>query len=226
MKHDDGDAERRCCGLCGKILPPHDSISVTDVGDRCHRCFNEELADRLGVDFDNTPIGVTDADGVRHRFEIRSMLVAIGHAMYAPEVTNRDAAIGYRFPILGDHETDAHDPFTLLRARIRQGLSVRHVQRDRARVAAHAGAPAQRRHRVGPRDRRCAPASRRRWADVHLGSEAGQSPCAHAVPYSILTPSRAWAVFKRSSLAAFQGSVTPYDQFPAATAAPLVFCRP
>jgi hypothetical protein len=131
MRYDDGDEERRRCGICGKILRPYDSISVKDVGDRCNRCFNEELADRLGVDFDNTPIApvvVADADGVRHRFEIRSMLVGTGHAMYAREVSNRDAAGGYRFEILGDLEANAQDLFKLLRARIRQGLRVRHVQ--------------------------------------------------------------------------------------------------
>jgi hypothetical protein len=131
MRHDDRDEERRRCGICGKSLRPFDSISVTDVGERCNRCFNEELADRLGIAFDNTPIApivVADADGVRHRFEIRSMLVGTGHAMSAREVGNRDAAGGYRFEVLGDHDTDAHDLLTVLRERIRQGLSVRHVQ--------------------------------------------------------------------------------------------------
>ena len=131
MRHDDGDGERRRCGLCGKILRPYDSISVAEVGERCYRCFNEESADRLGVDFDNTPIApivVTDVDGVRHRFEIRSMLVGTGHAMSAREVRNREAGGGYRFEILGDLEADAQDLFKLLRERIRQGLSVRHVQ--------------------------------------------------------------------------------------------------
>ena len=74
MRHDDQDEERRRCCVCGKSLRPNDSISVAEVGERCDRCFNEELAQHLGVDFDNTPIApivVTDADGVRHRFEIR-----------------------------------------------------------------------------------------------------------------------------------------------------------
>ena len=131
MRHDDRDEERRRCGLCGKVLRPYDSISVAEVGERCYRCFNEELAERLGVDFDNTPIApivVTDVDGVRHRFEIRSMLVGTGHAMSAREVRHRDARGGYRFEILGDLEADAQDLFKLLRERIRQGLSVRHVQ--------------------------------------------------------------------------------------------------
>jgi hypothetical protein len=131
MSHDGREEKRRRCGLCGKILRPYDSISVTDVGGRCYRCFNQELAERLGVDFDNTPIApivVADADGVRHRFEIRSMLVGTGHAMYAREVRSRDAAGGYRFEILGDLEANALDLLKLLHERIRQGLSVRHVQ--------------------------------------------------------------------------------------------------
>jgi hypothetical protein len=131
MKHDDRDEERRRCGLCGEILRPCDSISVADVGVRCYPCFNGEVADRLGIDFDNTPIApvtVADFDGVPHRFEIRSMLCGTGHAMYAREVGPRDARGGYRFEILGDFEADAQDLIELLRDRIRQGLSVRHVQ--------------------------------------------------------------------------------------------------
>jgi hypothetical protein len=132
MRHDDRNDERRRCGLCRKILRSHDSISVAEVGERCHRCFNEELAERLGVDFDDTPIApivVTDVTGVRHRFEIRSMLVPTGHAMSAREVRKPDAPGGYRFDILGDFETDARDLFKRLRERIRQGLSVRHVEK-------------------------------------------------------------------------------------------------
>ena len=132
MRHDDRDEERRRCGLCGKILQPYDSISVAEVGERCSRCFNEELAHRLGIDFDNTPLApivVTDVDGVRHRFEIRSMLVPTGHAMYAREVGKCDARGGYRFEILGDFETGARDLFKLLRERIRKGLGVRHVEK-------------------------------------------------------------------------------------------------
>jgi hypothetical protein len=131
MRHDDRDEERPRCGRCGTILRPDDSISVAEVGERCYRCFNEELAQRLGVDFDNTPIApivVTDVDGVPHRFEIRSMLVGTGHAMYAREVGHRDVRGGHRFAILGDLEADAQDLLTLLRERIGQGLSVRHVR--------------------------------------------------------------------------------------------------
>ncbi len=49
-------ADRSTCGLCGKTLRPYDTIAVAGVGERCYRCFNEETAQRLGADFDNTPI--------------------------------------------------------------------------------------------------------------------------------------------------------------------------
>lgn len=129
MSHDRKQNRRRC-GLCERILRPDDSLSVAGVGHRCYRCFNDETADQFGVAFDNTaiaPFAITDVDGVRHRFEVRSMLVATGHAMHAREVVKPGAKGGYRFEILGDLEADAHDLFTRLRDRIRQALSVRHV---------------------------------------------------------------------------------------------------
>lgn len=33
MRHEDQDEEQRRCGLCGRILQPYDSISVTEVGE-------------------------------------------------------------------------------------------------------------------------------------------------------------------------------------------------
>ena len=155
MRHDDRDEERRRCGLCGKILRPYDSISVAEVGERCYRCFNEESAERLGVNFDDTPIAptvVTDVDGVRHRFEIRSMLVGTGHAMDAREVGQREARGGDRLELLGDREADAQDLSARLRERIRHGLSVRHVheteqggssRRRTASAASSSGTPIQ-----------------------------------------------------------------------------------
>ena len=76
------------CGRCGQPLKSHDSISVANVGLRCYRCFNEETAAVMGVDFDNTPlqpVTVSDADGIEHTFEFRSMLVPTGHALHARE---------------------------------------------------------------------------------------------------------------------------------------------
>jgi hypothetical protein len=67
----------------GRCFSPLTRLTVAGVGDRCFRCFNEEAAQLLGVDFDSTPlepVALTDVDGVAHTFEIRSMLVATARA--------------------------------------------------------------------------------------------------------------------------------------------------
>jgi hypothetical protein len=63
--------ERNACERCGRTLKSYESVSVTNVGLRCYRCFNEETAAMMSVDFDNTPlqpVTVADADGVDHTF--------------------------------------------------------------------------------------------------------------------------------------------------------------
>ena len=77
-------SESNVCGRCQQPLKSHETISVANVGLRCYQCFNEETAAMMGVDFDNTPlqpIAVSDADGIEHTFEFRSMLVGTGHAL-------------------------------------------------------------------------------------------------------------------------------------------------
>ena len=107
-----------------------ETISVTGVGERCYRCFNEEAADRLGVAFDHSPlqsVELTDADGATRVFEIQSMLVPAGHEMIAQEVPRRKSG-GYRFAVLGDVEVDAFILFQRLYEKMRRELSVRHIE--------------------------------------------------------------------------------------------------
>ena len=130
MSHD-RNQERRRCGLCRKILRAHDSISIAGVGDRCYRCFNDETADQLGVDFHNTalpPFAVTDVDGVRHRFEIRSMRCPPDTPCPRVRLGSQARKEGIGSRSLATSRPTPHDLFTRLRERIRQGLSVRHVQ--------------------------------------------------------------------------------------------------
>lgn len=122
--------ERNVCERCGQPLKSHESISVANVGLRCYRCFNEETAAMMGIDFDNTPlqpITVSDADGVDHTFEFRSMLVATGHALYARERLP-EGREGYEFSVLGDFDANVWDLFGVLYDRIRRELAVRHVE--------------------------------------------------------------------------------------------------
>ena len=113
------------------MLESFDTVGVAGKGIRCYACFNREMAERLGVAFDNAPlqpIAVTDADGIGHTFEIRSMLVATGHSMEAVEVSG-DGQHGYRFQVLGDYEADALNLFQHLYAKIRRELALRHLER-------------------------------------------------------------------------------------------------
>ncbi len=123
--------ERNVCGRCGQPLKSRESISVGNVGVRCYRCFNEETAAMMGVDFDNTPLQpviVSDVDGVEHTFEFRSMLVPTGHALYA-RARAPDEQEGYEVAVLGDFDANVWDLFRVLYDRIRLGLAVRHVER-------------------------------------------------------------------------------------------------
>jgi hypothetical protein len=118
------------CGRCGKVLEPGDTITVVDIGERCYGCFNAEMADRLGValaPLSLQPVELTDADGVPHTFQIRSMLVPTGHELEAVESTPAEG--GYRFAVLGDFEADPWELFQKLYEKMRHELSVRHVQR-------------------------------------------------------------------------------------------------
>jgi hypothetical protein len=123
--------DRNVCGRCGQSLKSPESISVANVGVRCYRCFNEETAAMMGIEFDDTPlqpVTVTDADGVEHTFEFRSMLVPTGHALYARERVP-DEQKGYEFSVLGDFDANVWDLFRELYDRIRHGLAIRHVER-------------------------------------------------------------------------------------------------
>jgi hypothetical protein len=123
--------EQGVCGRCGQPLKSHESISVANVGLRCYRCFNEETTTRMGVDFDNTslqPVAFSDAGGIEHTFEFRSMLVPTGHALYARESVP-EGQEGYEFSVLGDFDADVWDLFRVLWDRIQREVAVRHVER-------------------------------------------------------------------------------------------------
>jgi hypothetical protein len=119
------------CGACGKQLESGETIDVAGQGPRCYSCFNQETADRLGIDFDEPqfqPIVLEDADGRPHTFRFRSMLVPTGHEMEALETID-DPHEGYRFAILGDFETDPWELFRRLYAKMRAEIATRHVER-------------------------------------------------------------------------------------------------
>lgn len=134
---------RRANRRCGQPLKSHDNISVANVGLRCHRCFSEEMAARMGVDFDNTPlqpVTVRDVEGVAHTFEFRSMLVGTGYALCARDACRRGQE-GCEFSVLGDFEADVWDLSRELYDRIRRELGVSPRGASRARLADHRRMP-------------------------------------------------------------------------------------
>jgi len=119
------------CGACGAALGPSETIHVAGEGPRCYRCFNSEIAERIGIDYDEPqlpPIVVDDANGTPHTFLIRSILVPTGYEMEALETTEGDRP-GYRFAVLGDFEADPWELFQRLYASMRDAVATRHVRR-------------------------------------------------------------------------------------------------
>jgi hypothetical protein len=117
------------CAACGRTLRPDETITVVGVGERCDACFNAEMAQRLNVDFDDTPLApvvLTGPDGVPRTFKVRSRLAPTGHVMETLEVPPREGG-GYRFAILGDCEARAWDLFQQLCQKMRAELAVRHI---------------------------------------------------------------------------------------------------
>ena len=122
----------------GRPFAPDEDADARDVlqevredGPRCYSCFNRETADRVGVDFVEPqfqPLVLEDAEGARHTFKFRSMLVPTGHEIEVLEITG-DARAGYRFAVLGDFEADAWELFQLLYAKMRHEVATRHVHR-------------------------------------------------------------------------------------------------
>jgi hypothetical protein len=118
------------CIVCGCEPASFEAVTLVGVGDHCFRCYNEDMARRMGVDFDNSslaPVTLRDVEGAAHLFEIRSRLVATGHVMDAIEIQEGEPR-GYRFSVLGDFDDDALTLFAQLYERMRAGLSVRHVE--------------------------------------------------------------------------------------------------
>ena len=134
------------CVVCGSEPASFEAVSVVGIGDHCFRCYNQDAARRIGVDFDNTPLApviLNDVEGVPHRFEIRSRLVASGHVMDALEIQEGQPR-GYRFSVLGDFEADAMTLFAQLYERMRAGLATRHIPARRPGLAAQQGRRSQR----------------------------------------------------------------------------------
>lgn len=123
------------CDGCGEDVFGYD---ITHYGsadgvyrDLCSRCFSAEVARVSGVEnFDNTrlqPIGITDCDGVSHKFHFVTRLLGNIATLDAFEVQDGNPA-GYQFQIIGDPEEDMFAMLGRMVGRIRKSLSVKHIK--------------------------------------------------------------------------------------------------
>ncbi len=91
----------------------------------CSRCFNETVADLLGVEFSHVafePVGLADARGIRHVFHFRSSLLPTGLLLEAFELEAGRTG-GRRLAVLGGVRDHPLELFAVLYERLRRALA-------------------------------------------------------------------------------------------------------
>lgn len=126
--------QKEPCESCGRDVASYDLVRCgsESAGYRnlCTHCFNAVIAELWGLDrLDNAqfePVTLVDKEGSPHTFHFQYQYVPTGVTLEAFELDN-EGPRGYRFGVFG---TPEDDPFTLLAeliAKIRRGLSIRHL---------------------------------------------------------------------------------------------------
>lgn len=121
------------CQTCGKVTPDHSIVHVTSAqrGPRtlCSRCLNLELARQEGLDNftepDFEPVSLTDSLGVIHEFSFQ-VRIGTGITIEGFELKGGER-YGYQFEVLGGYHEDLLVLFGRLLAKMRRGLSARHL---------------------------------------------------------------------------------------------------
>lgn len=112
------------CDRCGQEFGRRRRFSIAGVGQLCSLCHDEWAAQRLGVDYDRTPlepVTVIGPDGRAHTFDIDSRIDPVGRALLATERTP-DGSEGYEFEVIGGYGDDAFALMAELHKRIRAGV--------------------------------------------------------------------------------------------------------
>jgi hypothetical protein len=130
------EQQTRCAG-CRQTVPSYDIVSVGSLekGYRvlCGKCFNAEMAELGGLDrFEHVtfePVQLADCTGENHEFHFRTHLFVTGVALDAFELRDGHQG-GYQFQIIGDPQEDLLVLLGRLIAKIRRGLSIKHVRND------------------------------------------------------------------------------------------------
>ena len=126
--------QRARCKNCGRTVPEYDIINyLSEAGNRrlCTKCLNTEIAESGGLDnFEHAelaPIEMTDCDGKAHLFHFRLHLFGPGVSLDAFEVRHGREA-GYQFQVIGKPEDDPLALLARLIAKMRRGLSIKHLE--------------------------------------------------------------------------------------------------
>lgn len=122
-------AERRDrCRGCARRIPRHDALCLAasrGAAVVCSRCFNQTVAELLGLDFSHfafEPVGLADCRGIRHVFHFRSSLLPTGLLLEAFELAGGRAG-GRRHAVLGGVRDHPLELFAVLYGRLQQALS-------------------------------------------------------------------------------------------------------
>jgi len=121
------------CSACKNTTQSTTGIFVQikqDYQFLCINCYNDMMAESLGIDFDNisfNPITLKDSDEVEHTFIFQTRLLGYQVIIEAKELRDDDSE-GYQFSVLGDVDDDLFNLFKVLFERIRRALSQKHIE--------------------------------------------------------------------------------------------------
>jgi hypothetical protein len=128
------------CQNCRKRVPGYDTVHYgaieTGYRDLCMRCYNTDVASRMGLEYEHIPlqpIDMDDAVGAGHRFHFRTRLLGDRVALEAFELVDGDPG-GRQFQMLEDWPTDLFELLGRLTQRMRRSLAHRHLVTEEGRL--------------------------------------------------------------------------------------------
>jgi hypothetical protein len=129
--------EKIRCVACQESVSSFEVVSVGSIEkgyrELCSRCFNTQMAQMDGLigfeHLDLKPVTLAGADGKKHEFHFRTRLFGPGVALDAFEIRGGHPA-GYQFQIIGEPEEDLLILLGRLIAKMRRGLSRRHLRKE------------------------------------------------------------------------------------------------
>ncbi len=126
-------SKKSICEECGSRIRFAEGVRLEGPGRAvrllCNKCFNQFKAKAMDLDFEHpafSPVTMEDCEGVRHRFEIRTMLMGELVTLRAVEELG-NGAVGYEIEVLGNPEDDPMELFQRLYERLHRELGRKHL---------------------------------------------------------------------------------------------------